>query len=78
LNFLDRFSKNPQIENFGKIRPVGEELSDADRQMDRRTWETRPSFFTILQTHLKAYRRSKWHKKCTWWHEIFTNYMVLA
>jgi len=26
LNFLDRLSKNPQISNFMKIRPVGTEL----------------------------------------------------
>ena len=39
-NFLDRFSKNTQIWNFIKIRPVGTELLLADRragQTDRRT-----------------------------------------
>jgi len=30
LNFLDRFSKNNQISNFTKIRPVGAELFHAD------------------------------------------------
>jgi hypothetical protein len=32
LNILDKFSKNPQISNFMKIRPVGAELFHADRQ----------------------------------------------
>jgi len=35
LNFLYRLSKNNQISNFTKIRPVGAELFQADRQMDR-------------------------------------------
>jgi hypothetical protein len=35
LNFLDRFSKNPQISNFIKIRPVAAELLRADGQTDR-------------------------------------------
>jgi len=33
--FLDRFSKDTQISNFVKIRPVGAELFHADGQTDR-------------------------------------------
>ena len=35
LNFLDRFSKNPHIRNFIKIRPMGAQLFHADRGTDR-------------------------------------------
>jgi len=35
--FFDRFSKNAQISNFMKIRPVVAELFPADWRMDRRT-----------------------------------------
>jgi hypothetical protein len=34
LNFLDRFSKNSQISNLTKIRPVGDGLFHADGQTD--------------------------------------------
>jgi hypothetical protein len=34
LNFLDRFSKNTQISNLIKIRPVGAELFHADGRTD--------------------------------------------
>ena len=34
LFFPDRFSKNDQISNLMKIRPVGAELFHADRQTD--------------------------------------------
>ena len=39
LNFLDRFSKNPQIgvPNFIKIRPVGADVLLVDGQTDRQT-----------------------------------------
>jgi hypothetical protein len=45
LNFLDTFSKNTQILNFMKIRPLGAELfyvegqtdGQTDRQTDRQT-----------------------------------------
>ena len=36
MNFLDRFSKNPQILTFMKIRPVGTEFY-ADGRMDGQT-----------------------------------------
>ena len=34
-NFLDRFSKNTQIQNFMKIQPVRAELFEADRRTDK-------------------------------------------
>jgi len=34
LSLLDRFSKDTQISNLLKIRPVEVELFDADRQRD--------------------------------------------
>ena len=38
---MGRFSKNIQISNFVKIRPVGAELFHADGQTDRRTGMTK-------------------------------------
>jgi len=32
LNILNTYTKNTQISNFSKIRPVGAELLHADRQ----------------------------------------------
>jgi hypothetical protein len=37
LNFLNRFSKNTEIPNLTKIRPVGAELLHADGRTDRQT-----------------------------------------
>jgi hypothetical protein len=35
LNYLDRFSKNTEMSNLIKIRPVADELLDADGRMNR-------------------------------------------
>ena len=35
LNFVDRFSKNIEISNLMKIRPVGGELSNVDGRTDK-------------------------------------------
>jgi hypothetical protein len=40
LQFLDSFSKNTQISNFTKIRPVGAELFHSDGQACRQTWRS--------------------------------------
>jgi hypothetical protein len=37
LDFLDIFTKNPEISNFTKIRPVGGKLIHADGRTDRET-----------------------------------------
>jgi len=53
LKFSDRFSKNPQIEDFMKTRPVEAELFYADRQADGQMWRDQQSLFTILRRRLK-------------------------
>ena len=49
LNFIDQFSKNPQISYFKKIRPVGAELFRADRHNEAYS----QSLFANLRTSLK-------------------------
>ena len=60
LNFLDRFSGNPQISNFMNIRPVGDELFHADgrtdKQVHRQTLRSRKSLFAVLRKRLQEYR----------------------
>jgi len=40
IDFLDTFSKIPEISNFMKIRPVGAELFHDDGRTDRQTWRS--------------------------------------
>jgi len=47
VNFLDRFSKNPQILNFMIIRPVGAELFFADGRTDMAKLRVAFRSFTI-------------------------------
>jgi len=44
LNSIDRFSKNIQIPNLVKIRPVGAELFHADKRRTDRQEETNNRF----------------------------------
>jgi hypothetical protein len=49
-SFLDRFSKNEQISNLMKIRPVGDELFHAEALTDIKKLLVA---FAILRTRLK-------------------------
>ena len=48
----DKFSKNTQLSNFMKIRPVRAELFLADVRPDRQKWRSQYSIFAILRTRL--------------------------
>ena len=60
LNFLDRFSKSPQISSFIRIRPVWAELFHEDGQTDGH--DEAESHFTVLRTHLKVSNVKLWRK----------------
>jgi hypothetical protein len=73
MNFLDRFSKNIQIQNFMKIRPVGAELFLSDRQAysgtDRQTSrQTRHDETSSLRHFVKSPYGWKFHvqNKTNW------------
>jgi hypothetical protein len=51
LNFDNLFSKNSEMENLLRARPVGVELFHADGRTDRQTHEAMPS--AILRTRVK-------------------------
>ena len=52
LNFLDSFSKNPQMSTFLNIRPVGANMFH-DRQTDRRTGDKANNRFSQLYRNVK-------------------------
>jgi hypothetical protein len=54
MNFIDRFSKNPETSTFMKIRLVGAELFHADGQTDRHD-EANSRFSQILRTRLNIH-----------------------
>jgi F0F1-type ATP synthase gamma subunit len=56
-NFLNQFSKNPQISNFMKIHPVAAELFDVDRQTDM--MKLRVAFCNFANVANNSTRRHK-------------------
>jgi hypothetical protein len=59
LNFLDRFSKNPHISNFTKIRPAGAELFHADGWTDMtKLIVTFHNFVNVPKKHIWVYTTS--------------------
>ena len=55
--FSTGFSKNTQISNFMKIRLVGNESFDADRQTGH-TWRVYQSLFAFMLTRLKIIQKN--------------------
>jgi len=73
LNFLHGFSKNTQIPNLMKIRPVGAKLFHADRQTDRRDksnsrfsqfWQLRLETIFVICTFFNYYLRDEMGRPC--------------
>ena len=68
LNFLNNFSKNTEISNFMKIRPVGAKLFHADGQTDRHD-EVDSVFFAIIRKRPKI---------IAFWKTFLTNGTVMT
>jgi hypothetical protein len=60
MNILDEFSKNNQISNFMKLRPVGAELFHADRRRDRHD-EANSRFSQFCERAKKCSRKINLH-----------------
>jgi hypothetical protein len=63
LNFLNAFSKNPQILTFMKICPVGAQLFHEERQTDRRADTIK--LIAAIRNFANAANKSIWSKKIT-------------
>jgi len=61
--FRDRFSKNTQISNLMKIRPVGAWFSHADGRTDMKLVVA----YAILRTPLKSGRNQLFDYLCRQW-----------
>jgi len=70
-DFFDIFSKNPQISNFMKIRPVGAKLFRADRRTDmtslivafRSFANALKNFSSLRVTQLQIYEHTHTHTR---------------